>query len=257
MDKNKYLKFFGITLIIIGLIFIISLINITGLVILEKIDKGRVSLFSIVFIVLGIIILASTRESELEKITVFKSRKARTKEESYMLKDPDLFFGSSGELTLEKFKREINQLRSSSGGEELVGIIREAYESRLIEIAESENSERAEIAQEFLKVLDENYSHVDKKNESHRLEKKEREEIKHAFRTYDGRITTEQRTVLKKYNLVFYNSGTSEAKILYPGIGYSVTVSRTPSDYRAGLNIVRDIIDLIEKGRRYKADKKD
>ena len=84
----------------------------------------------------------------------------------------------------------------------------------------------------------------------------EKERIKNAFRSFDGRITTEQNRILKDYNLIYDNSGKGEAKIKYPGLGYVVAISKTPSDRRTGLNMVKEIVGIIVKSREYEANRK-
>ncbi len=264
MIKKRALQLIAGLYIIAGIVGIInSLSSITGLVIYENISPKLGSLLGIIFLALGILVLIAVREKEsiLEtRLAVYNSRKGRTKDENYMMTDPELYFENSGAISLGRFKREINALREGQSGEELVKLVKDEYEPFLEKIAESEDRERSMIAIEFLKVIDPKYQTIitehHPREEDYSLTREQREEIKNAFRSYDGRVTTEQKAILRKYNLIFDNTGGGEAKIRYPGIGYTVTVSKTPSDLRAGLNLVVNIKELIEKGRKHDLEKK-
>ncbi len=262
---RKIFRVLGIFYILLGSIILLNAFHsIIGFTIIENIDTKISSFLGIIFIALGLLTTKATREKEsvLEKkvsISVYNARRGN-ENDSLMMTDPELYFENSGAISLGRFTREITALKEGQGGKELVQMVKDEYEPALKKIAESEDAEKASIAERFLKVLDSNY-HLqrkrDNREENYELSREEREEIKNAFRSYDGRISTEQKEVMKKYNLMFDNSGSrGEAKIRYPGIGYTVTVSRTPSDRRAGLNMVRDILDLIEKGKKHDAEKR-
>ena len=137
-------------------------------------------------------------------------------------------------------------------------IIYDAYSHKLKAVAESGNEERAEIAEEFLQVLEPNYHrpihiHI---IEDYSLTKDEREEIKSAFREYNGRFNAQQKDALRKYKLYTSPGKGGHAKITYEGTNYNIFISsHRPSDYRTGIHAAHNIIDLIEKGRKHEAER--
>ena len=256
--NRRLLAIPGISFLIIGIVlFLNSFQTLTGLVIFENLTVKSSSFIGAIFILAGALILTSARAetSELEElIGVFNSKKNKNREESFILTDPELFFGKDGQLNLRKFKEEVAHLRKDSAGGELVQIIYNAYSPRLKEIAESKNEERAEIAEEFLRVLDPRYHRPIHHEEDYSLTREEREEVKNAFRSWDGKLTKQQRRILRGYNLV-YSPMDPHSKISYEGTGYNISVSNSPS-HSAGDYITSNIADLIEKGRKHEAEKK-
>ncbi|MDO8508085.1 MAG: hypothetical protein Q7S27_00205 [Nanoarchaeota archaeon] len=261
MKKKSILRIIGVFYIILGfLILLNSFGTITGLVIVDNIEPQIISVLGIIVISLGFLITIAIREKEgnLEKnisLNLYKANKG-DENESYMMTDPEFYFESTGAISLGRFKREIHHLKESSTGDELIKIVRESYEPSLIKLAESPDREKSEIAIKFLKVLDPSYKSIDKKLESgYTIKRDEREEIKSAFRSYDGRLTQEQRLVLKKFNLEIEN-GAKHFRIFYSGTNYNSTLQHgKPSDFRTGLNFTTQLVNLIEKGRKHDLEK--
>ena len=258
--KRRFLKLPGILFLIIGIFLLLnSLQNITGFVTFESPNIKSSSLLGIILVAIGILMLSHSRTSQLEQLVgVFNSRKNNNPEDSFMMTDPELFFGKEGQLNLKKFKEEIAQIKKGSDGEELIKIIDEAYRHRLKAVAESDNEERAGMAEAFLQVLEPNYHRPIHKHEQeledYSLTREEREEIKNAFRQWDGKLTKQQRRILRGYNLV-YSPMDPHSKISYEGTGYNISISNSPS-HSAGDYITSNIADLIEKGRKHEAEQR-
>ena len=254
--KRRLLIIIGIAYFVLGAcVMLSSFQGITGFLTYTGISGQIRGILGIVFLLIGIFVLITSRkeveEGELERsIDVYKLGNNQN-DASYVLLDPEMFFGKEGRVNLGRFRREIEHLRRE-GGEELVKIVYNRYGKALQRIAESNNERKSEVAEAFLRVLDHHYHrprHREEQENLH-LSKDEREEIKNAFRQYDGRLTQQQRDVMGKYNLE-YEVGGKENKIRYKDSGYSIPISKTPSDFRTGLNTVKYIIELIEQGRRH------
>src|SRR3989344_4721798 len=263
MIKKRILHVISIFFIILGFIILLnSFQTITGFSVYESADfKLSISL-SVIFLALGLLIAAVAREKEshLEKsieMSVYNAKSGRTEDENYMMTDPELYFEQSGAISLGRFKRELNLLNQGETGKDLVNMIRSEYEPPLKEMAESEDSEKSRIATAFLKVLDPVYNQQEReKPKDYSLKKEEREEVKDAFRSFDGTLDRNQRSILRKYNLI-YEEGTKHRHIIYAGTGYKTPIQRHPGvDSRTGLNKAIQIIELIETGRKHDAEKK-
>ncbi len=273
MIKHKLLHILGIFYLIIGFIILLSSFQtITGFAIIQDVQPKITSILGIILISLGLLISTAVKEKEGElekkvKLSVYSGKTGQTNEENYRMTDPSLYFEQSGAVSLGRFKRDIQHLRESQDGKELIKIVREEYEPKLKELAESTDKEKANIAVEFLKVLDSNYqppkresSHEEKSSpeKDYSLAHEEREEIKVAFRQYNGRINKQQREILRKYDLKYDPTGKGDdAKIRHHGTDSFITISRhPPSDYRAGIYAAHDIIGLIERLKKYDAEKR-
>ena len=69
--------------------------------------------------------------------------------------------------------------------------------------------------------------------------------LRNTFKGYK-RVNTAMLKMLNKYNLVVTSYGKHYKIHRHDNIGGSVTLAKTPSDGRAGLNISKYIIQLIE-----------
>ncbi len=74
---------------------------------------------------------------------------------------------------------------------------------------------------------------------------REKMEIKNMFKGYK-RVTTTMLKTLEGYGLVVNGQGKHYKVYRIDNIGGFVTLAKTPSDNRSGLNISRYIIQLIE-----------
>ncbi len=74
---------------------------------------------------------------------------------------------------------------------------------------------------------------------------REKMEIKNMFKGYK-RVTTTMLKTLEGYGLVVNGQGKHYKVYRIDNIGGFVTLAKTPSDNRSGLNISRCIIQLIE-----------
>lgn len=267
MIKHKLLHILGIFYLIIGFIILLnSFQTITGFAIIQDIQPKISPILGIILISIGLLISTATKEKEGElekkvKLSVYSGKTGQTNDENYRMTDPSLYFEQSGAVSLGRFKRDIQHLRESQDGEELIKIVRDEYEPKLKEIAGSTDKEKANIAVEFLKILDPNYLPQERESshkEDYSLTSEEREEIKGAFRQYSGRINKQQREILRKYDLEYDPTGKGDdAKIRHHGADFFITISRhPPSDYRAGIYAAHDIIGLIERLKKHDAEKK-
>ena len=77
------------------------------------------------------------------------------------------------------------------------------------------------------------------------VSKKEKEDIKNMFRGYK-RITDSMIKMLERYGLTISSNGKHYKVQRRDDVGGFVTLAKTPSDVRAGLNISNYLIKLIE-----------
>ncbi len=249
--KKRLTIFIGIAYLLLGFIVILqSFRGLTGFVIFEDVPQQIGWLAGVASIVVGIIVIAVSRGA----VIVYDAKRARNKEHDYMLRDKHLLFGGE-DLSLKEFKKEIHKLRESNDGEEMVNIVKTEYRPDLEQIVK-DGGKNGEIAEEFLKVLVPSYKRREEEQEDNfRVSKEEKEEIKHAFRQFDGKLSTEQKNVLRKYNLTYDDSGRGpSAKIYYSGTEYWMTVGRTPSK-PSGDYITHYLIGIIEQGRKHEKEK--
>jgi len=75
----------------------------------------------------------------------------------------------------------------------------------------------------------------------------EREQIKSAFRQWDGKLTGAQKKVLSRYGLRTETTGGGHVAFYFPYSQTKVYTSSTPSDQRTGLNFaLKQLIPYIE-----------
>lgn len=154
---------------------------------------------------------------------------------------------------MREFREAIDKIRKGKDGEELLKMAKEECVPGLEKIVEN-GGEKGKVAETFLSVLEPEHKR-EEREENYKLSKEEREEIKRAFRQFDGRLNTEQKEILRRYNLVYDNTGRGHsAKIFYNGTKYFVTLARTPS-HAAGDYITRDLVSLIEERKREIAER--
>ena len=76
----------------------------------------------------------------------------------------------------------------------------------------------------------------------------EREQIKSAFRQWDGKLTGAQRKVLSRYGLRTETTGGGHVSFYFPYSPTKVYTSSTPSNQRTGLNFaLKQLIPYIEE----------
>lgn len=234
-----------------GLFLILnSSLSLTGFVIFESRGRAIFNFLGAVFIVLGIILF--NYKPSLE-VVVYDATHGKSKREArghnYRITDPNFYFGQKGTegISLSDFRKEVEDLRRSPDGQELIGIVRETYGPQLEKAIKSGEPEKARVAREFLAVL---YNREYARNlgrERRELSKQEAEEIRNAFKDWEGRPNVKQARILRAYGFV-YEPGKS-----HPHIRSSeyhdlfVSVSSTPSDIHAGDNAAKDVINLIER----------
>ncbi len=255
------MRILGLLYLVLGVgVLLNSFSGITGFVIYEDVDLKWGGLLSVVFVVIGILVLFTTRtseKSELERAVVYEfNEKEKDKNRSYRLIDRALHLSKNGQISLGEFKREISSLRREEGGEELVKIVQQEYGPALHKIAESTDKKKARIAGAFLEVLEKGYRYEEER-EDYRLTQEEKRKIRNAFKERTDRLSTAQRDILRKYELAYMPSASGgHQKISYKDTGYNIGFSSSPSDRRfAGLRMANDIIHLIEKCRKIEQEK--
>ena len=77
------------------------------------------------------------------------------------------------------------------------------------------------------------------------MSKSEKENFKNQFKGYK-RVTKTMLKTLKGYGLVVLCDGKHYKVYRTDNVGGSVTLAKTPSDYRSGLNVCAYLIKLIE-----------
>lgn len=260
--KSRIASF--IFLIVGSLIFILSSNSITGGVIFDSsfFDGVPVSSLGLFVIIIGLILFVHSQSSDLENtVEVYETdaHENKIKDKASVRKrymtDPRLNFGNKGYVSLDDFKREVDNYRQmGQDGEELIDVIRSEYEPSLKKIADSEDNHKSQIARDFLRVLNPlEKSITDSPSEGEKYEglnSEEKREIRIAFRNWDGDLDQRQREVAKKYHLVVEKHKGNHIKIRQEGYGRKVTTSSSPSDVRTGLNLATEIVHLIEENKR-------
>lgn len=77
------------------------------------------------------------------------------------------------------------------------------------------------------------------------MSKKEKEYFKNQFKGYK-RVTKTMLKTLEDYGLIVLRDGKHYKVYRTDNIGGSVTLAKTPSDHRSGLNVCAYLIKLIE-----------
>lgn len=134
------------------------------------------------------------------EIRLYKRKNEKGIEEIYMT-DPETLFGNFGEISLEKFTREIEELKKCS---ELLRIVKETYFVPLMEIckrSEKDKKEEHQMAKAYLEAMGFELEEEILENKKYVLPEKEIERIKKAFRERRNKISPEQRKIFEDYYL--------------------------------------------------------
>lgn len=238
----------GILIIGISVYLFASNYQITGAVIGLDFNLP-INFFAIVLFVIGIVLILTDRESSSavleERVEVYddnmeKSEKNR-KERHYFITDPKGAFGSNGVVSLSEFKREI-----SRADKDYLQVVRSEYENGLIQLAHSQGH-KAEVAKEFLRVLDPEYS--EDSQDGSGLSREEKRELHLAFRGWDGNLSKVPKDVRRKYK-IDGESGGKHITLYQEGYRNNpVSASSTPS-VPMGDRLATLIIRMIEGNRR-------
>lgn len=169
-----WIRRIGVFIIGVSVYLFASNYNITGAVIGTNIGIP-VNFFAIILFLIGLILVLRDRESSgavlEERIEVYddnmeKNDKNR-KERHYFMTDPKGAFGDGGVVSLSEFRKEI-----SGADNDYLQVVRGEYENGLIQLTHSQGH-KAEVAREFLKVLEPNYKNNSK--DENALNKDEKE----------------------------------------------------------------------------------
>ena len=254
---KKLVRVLGFCFILIGIFLALnSFAGITAFATLEKLNNFVGSFMAVVFVIGGVLIIMALRKDEhkeetglVRKISVYDNSNGKDEhvDRAYRITDPNLNFGSKGEISLGEFKKGVEEIKREEG---LIGIVKEEYVPQLRKIYEEGDDEKKRIAKAFLEVLDERIDEKadEKKRENYKVDDGEKSRIIRVFgRGWKNRPNTEQAEVLRDYDLVFEPGG-KHPKIRYSKDGsYFIQVSLSPSDTNAGKAIGRDIVKLIEE----------
>lgn len=238
---KKGLFIMGLIFFFVGVVFtLIYIFNITGYIVSDHLDFKNVPSYILFFFLAGVITISlgnrQQRESALEyNVRVYDSSNGKSREHDrfYVMED------EHGRVSLGELKREISRIGSDP---ELMQILREEHSPGLIKIVQS-HSNGYEVARAFLDVLG---IHINEGNERYQLSKEEVNEIKVAFKDWNGYPDSRQKKILNKYDLL-YEKGTNHGYIKRKNGKGKVTMSNTPSDWRTGMNTTAEIIAFIEK----------
>ena len=251
--RGKMLVLVGIGYLLLGFVLILSTARITGLVVVGNAPEGLGYALSIVFIVVGILVIMSGRtkehvglETTLEGF-VFVSE-GRDKGEYYM-KDPLKHFSKEGVkvVSLRDFRREIGYYRKNEG-EEIVDMAKRDYGPILHGVIESGSEIERKVAISFLHVLEPNFKYEEKREELYRVPQEDKNRIISLFDGWRGeRLTPRQREILRDYNLVFVK-GSNGNKIYYAGTESFISVASTPSHDMQNITATK-IVRMIENYR--------
>lgn len=244
----------SILFLAVGGIFLLKSFQINGMAILGDANTIYSSVAGIWLIAIGglLLILAERERRQKLELALYDSSGGRDKDHdrAYVMDDPKMELGG-GPVRLGEFKKIVAQYKSEKDGEELVEILREAYGRELREKTERGDEEEARIARSFLEVLGEK---VEPKREEYKLRADERREFINTFKSYDGRVTSPQRKLLEKYELiVIHDKGARHHyKVEDPHTGLTHPLSMSPSDHHAAQNLAHQLVEMIEKSRNMK-----
>src|SRR3989344_5811606 len=243
--RGKMLVLVGIGYLLLGFVLILSTARITGLVVVGNAPEGLGYALSIVFIVVGIVVIVSGRRNSIEglELRVVKGHKKEEKK----ITDPEGVFGGKGYVGLSKFRTDIEHYKQTD--RPFYEHIKEIYGDKLRQIVESGDEDKAEVAVSFLEVLEPDHK-PDTRRGLYVLPDEDQKRIKTAFRPWDGTLSTEQKKVLRDYSLEYKSDG-DKSKI-YSESGRFVVVGNTTGDRHAGLNNAHHIIDMIQEEKRKK-----
>jgi len=248
---------FGIGLMLIGLFITLTSKVITGAVIGFQ-PKGFLGLFGFLVFIAGIfLILASVKSLEEEVgggLAVYDAMKGAKGDDKgrYFMEDPEHLFTNYGEISLGDFTEMYEIVRDDP---KLLERARRVYGRELLSIKGRDDYD-SEIVQRFLEVLYEGKvpkiekSGIEVKVEGP-LTKREREEIKNAFRTgWKRDFNAAQKKTLERYDLGSRKTKASHLEVYsLKDNELKTTTSSTPSDYRVGLNFTKKLFRLLEKSR--------
>lgn len=240
--NKKVLKYLGIVSLMIGIFFILGNTGITGNVVINEINKTSSGILGLIFIVVGILLMAASKRLELRVFEIETGdRQFKPGKDNLYMTDPELFFSETGQVSLSDLREKVGEI---SNDPELIGMVRSEYCPELHRIAESEDPE-SEIAQKFYDVI------AGSAPSRETMTKEERDKIYNAFKKgWGGHPNIEQNRILREYNFEFVaKEGHNEIRYRQnPGI--KVTTSCSPSDPNAGKNVGRDVIRMIKEIRK-------
>ncbi len=242
-----WIRRIGILIIGISVYLFASNYQITGAVVGAGFSL-HVNFFAIILFLIGIVLILTDRESSSavleERIEVYddnmeKSEKNR-KERHYFMTDPKGAFGNNGVVSLSDFKREI-----SGADKDYLHVVRGEYEEGLIQLARSQGH-KAEVAKEFLRVLDPEYSD---NSEDFGLSREEKRELHLAFRGWDGSLSKIDKNIRRKYGIEGELGG-KHVRLYQNGYENNpISTSSTPS-VPMGDRLATLIIRMIEGNKK-------
>lgn len=247
---RKSFRYFGIASMIIGILTIFDSLRVQGFVVADALFTEGRAVFGILLFLIGLVVGVASAEREVKtgklELHVRDLSRGRNKDHDrvYVMISPGGDLGQ-GPVTLGAVKAQVGKLLKDPDGREYMEIVRETYGPPLQELASSSDSETATVAREFLEAIG-SYAEETIGEKPYRLSKDEREEIKHAFRGFDGTFDKHQQQVLDRYNISIERRGSGHYHLRKKG-GGTITTSSTPSDHRTGRNMVTQIIHLIEE----------
>lgn len=211
--------------------YVVSETNVTS-----EITNFFWGILNLMFIIGGLLMILGL-EKEVSVFSIARKFQDKTYSENEIyITDPYNNFGNQkGTISLEEFRTKINEFKKDP---ELMEVIKEEYYSPLKDIKDG-GGEKAIFAVKFLEVL----GYPEEKSGG--LSKDEKNRIKNTFKNYTNGLTPAQKKIIKEYGGKIEDTE-RHYKIIF-GKTRPVTVSRSPSDKRAGLNISHNIIHLIEE----------
>ena len=244
--KRGILVVISTIIFIIGLIFLVSSLSITGNVISEKIGKTTGSILGLALIIGGILLFQAGRAQgglEIKIYTTIKplsERKSKTDTVKYWITDPHMIFGGVGRVSLEEFKEGIKELNSDP----TLGLIEFAKKAYLSDLEQgiAQGGEEAYRAKLFYDVLM-------GPRPGATLSAEQREEIKRVMKSFDPKkgLSKEQREVLGKYDIIYEigKSGRGHNKLKSPYGSKAVSISPSTKNFIKA--VTSDVIDLARK----------
>jgi hypothetical protein len=222
-------------------------------------SRGESILGALIFLVGVVLLFMSRRKREeegLEEVIVYDSSGGKSEDHDrfYILEDSASEVGG-GRVSLGQFKRVVREYEEEEGGEELVKVVRRVYSFALRKVVDSGEAGKAEVAEAFLGALGEEVG----RDESYRLGREEREEVKATFRGYEGgKPNKTQKDVMGKYGFRYVKgSGKHLDKFEHSETGASHIFFSSPSDWRSRKNLSSHLIKKIEEARELEAKKKE
>jgi hypothetical protein len=258
MRKFNYKKIIGAVFVLAGIVLLLNnpVLNITGNAISDSVGKVSGSIFGLVFVIVGVLVMMNGRgegEGDLvRRINVYDKAKGSKEsnlsdDDRYFMEDPTGGINGSGEISLGHAKKSARELSDA------LELLQEEYGPGLLE--NRDNKRKFRIARKFLNIFYAGKIPEDTREQEPLVSEDEEIGVRNAFGGgWDTKPNGGQRKILSRFNLGYRQRNNSYGEIYdKDNENLSIKVSCSSSDVNAGKNIGKDVISLIKKSREDKS----